>query len=189
MGVSFVFTVLVLTGLIRPSRDGADIVIEYLKKENIERDSKIQELVKTVEAQGQKIEQQSKEITMLRTQIILLESSHYDHPYPSWWMDMEGHLVLANQAFESLFLIPEGRNLVEVNGNAPGQLFGNQAGLEYLEKHNWVLSRKRPWEGAINFEINGKSSAEHVVLYPRYSGKQIIGVSGMVIPLERIDNF
>ncbi len=189
MGVSFVFSILVLTGLVRPRQDGVDIVLEYLKKENAELNEKIGRLEQIINSQSVDIKRQSEQINMLRTQIILLETSHYDLPYPAWMFDFQGNLVSANRAFEDAFLVPTGKAITDVMGSLPSQIMDEGAAKEYLKNHRWVLSQKRPWEGALTVNLNGKNESLSILLYPAFSGKQIIGVSGLLIPARRIENY
>ena len=200
MGVLSVYSILVITGLVRPRRDGVDIVLEFLKKENAELNTKIERLEHVINSQSLEIkrliEQHNAEMkviveqhNVLRMQIILLEASRYDLPYPQWMFDFRGNLVSGNKAFEDTFLTIIGKNLINTIGESVADVLDKEAAIVYMENHRWVLSEKHPWEGALTVIRNGKQQWLDMVLYPAYSGKLLIGVSGMVIPARRVENF
>ena len=83
MGVSFVFSVLVLTGIIRTRGDGLSIVLEYLKEENANLKKSILELKVVVEHQSEEIEKLKEQGATQRMQMVLMETSHNDLPYPA----------------------------------------------------------------------------------------------------------
>lgn len=189
MGASFVHSVLVLSGIVRPRRDGFDEVLEYLKAENQELKNIAAKQTEQIKELTEQVNQLRQESMMLRTQIVLFESAQFDLPYPNWMFDFQGNLVSANKAFEDTFLVPNGKTITDVMGALTSDIMDDQAAKEYLKNHRWVLSQKRPWEGAIAVQLNGKADALNIVLYPAFSGKQIIGVAGLLIPSRRIENF
>lgn len=182
MGVLSVFSILVIAGVIRTRKDGVDIVLDYFKKENAELHKKLTRMEVVMN-------EQSKKIHNLQMQVVLLESSHYDHPYPSWMFDHQCNLIAANKAFESTFLTVNDKGLSDVMGATPNDIMDKEAAAVYLRNHKWVLSQKRPWEGGIAIQVNDKSQWFDMILYPAYSDKQIIGVSGMVIPARKVENY
>jgi len=189
MGVSFVFSVLVLTGIIRTRGDGLSIVLEYLKEENANLKKSVLELKVVVEHQSEEIEKLKEQGATQRMQMVLMETSHNDLPYPAWMFNSLGNLVSANRAFEDTFLVPTNKAITDVMGFFPGDIMDEAAAKEYMKNHRWVLSQKRPWEGALTVNLNGKPEALNILLYPAFSGKQIIGVSGLLIPARRIENY
>lgn len=189
MGVSFVFSVLVLTGIVRTRGDGVDVVLQYLKDENAALKKSLSELKVVVEHQSEEIEKLREQGAIQRMQMVLMETSHYDLPYPAWMFNFQGNLVTANKAFEDTFLVPNEKVITNVMGAVPAEIMGEAAAKEYMKNHKWVLSQKRPWEGALTVNLNGKNESLSILLYPAFSGKQIIGVSGLLIPARRIENY
>ena len=189
MGASFVHSVLILTGIVRPRKDGFDQVLEYLKAENQELKNIVGKQTEQIRELSEQVNKLRQESMMLRTQIVLLESAQYDLPYPQWMADIDGTIVVGNKAFEDLFLIPLGLSISDVIGKNPGSFLNQESEKEYMQNHRWVLAKKRPWEGAILITREEKPETLDALFYPTYSGKRIVGVSGLIIPAKRVDNY
>lgn len=185
VGALAILGILSFTGVVRPWRDSGDIVSEFLKKENQELAKKVEQLESVIQRQGEQINLLSERVVLLRAQYLMLENSHINHPYPTWNCDIEGNLMSANPAFEDFFLIPIGRSLIDCSGKSIADILDESGAREYFVKHRLVLSSKRPWEGVLSLLIGDKQKAVDVVLYPQMSGKQAVGVFGMVIPMQR----
>lgn len=189
VGALAVLGILGFTGIVRPWRDGGDVVTDFLKKENQELAKKVEQLEAVIQKQGEEIKRLSERVVLLRAQYLMLENSHINHPYPTWNCDIDGHLMSANPAFEDYFLVSNDKTLSESAGKAIQEIFDEQGYSEYISKHRLVLSSKRPWEGVITVLIGDKQKVIDVVLYPQITGKQVIGVFGMVIPMERVQSY
>lgn len=188
VGALAVLGVLGFTGIVRPRSDSIDEVITMLKADKIEALGRISELERVVGSQIIEIQRLREESVMLRTQIFQLESSNLYHPFPVWNVDKHGVLTSANSAFEDYFLSAQDKPLIDFIGLSLKGIF-NEGFEDYMENHNYVLSKKRYWEGAINVAINGKQQATHMVLYPHFAGKQVVGIYGMIIPIESTRNY
>lgn len=188
VGALAILGILGFTGIVRPWRDSGDVISEFLKKENQELAKKVEQLEAIIQKQGEQIARLSERVVLLRAQYLMLENIHINHPYPTWSCDDEGNLMSANPAFEDYFLIPIGKSLIDCSGKSIGEIFDEAGAKEYFVKHRLILSSKRPWEGVLNLLIGDKPKAVDVVLYPQISGKQAVGVFGMVIPMERSQN-
>lgn len=189
VGALAVLGILGFFGIVRPWRDGGDVVTEFYKKENQELAKKVEQLEVIIQKQGEELKRLSERVVLLRAQYLMLENSHINHPYPTWNCDIDGNLMSANPAFEDYFLVPNNKSLADSAGKAIQEIFDTQGATEYILKHRLVLSSKRPWEGVISILIGDKQKPIDVVLYPQMTGKQAIGVFGMVIPMERVQSY
>lgn len=124
-----------------------------------------------------------RDLTAFRAHLIVLESSHYDHPYPTWLRSSTGEFIVINKAFEEAFLLPLGKTSLDLLGKRDETIWPAHIAQEHRRNFEHVLRTKTVWEGfETMLDRAGKEVKVRIIKYPRFSGRTVIGVSAQVIP-------
>jgi len=155
--------------------------------------SKLESIKKDVEGENEKLRvevrsyedkrhEQNQKITNLQFKIIQLESAQMDLPIPMWLKDREGGILFLNKAYESLFLIPNGKDANDYIGSDDIKIWGKEIGALYKSHDLEVVQTGQIWNGKEKILIKGKIEIWQIIKYPRYFGNSIIGIAGVAIP-------
>ncbi len=125
--------------------------------------------------------EKDKEIINLRNQLMIFESSHTDIPLPMWLKDTSGIMLFINDEYERLILLPLGKKARDYIGQTDVEFWGKDIGLPLTQNDQKVMRNKRPeklteeWTG-----VNDVLHEGRIVKYPRFSGKTVVGIGGVV---------
>jgi len=156
------------------------LVDEYKKDVNLLRD----------EVRQLKIYNANKrdEVTTLRNQLMIFESSHSDIPIPVWLKDTRGRMLFLNKEYENIILNPIGKKAGDYIGQLDTAIWDKETSMKFIEHDREVMKKKRPiefsedWIGANGVRFQGR-----VIKYPRFlNGKTVIGVGGIIIEIKTI---
>jgi len=127
------------------------------------------------EKHSQEIEKLRYELNVIKSQIVNLESSHFDLPLAQCVKDLDGHIILVNKEFSRLFLTPFGLTAEQSIGKKAGELWGEELEKEHKKHELRVLVTKEPKHLTENFKDPlGNSTKWKTFRYPiNLSGKPI----------------
>lgn len=123
-----------------------------------------------------------REIVYLRNQLLIFESSHADVPVPIWLKDTGGKMLFINPEYERELLHPIGKKADDYIMQHDDVIWGKEtAGI--FRKHDLKVMRTKKaeefeesWHGT-----NGETWEGRVLKYPRFSGKTVVGIGGIII--------
>lgn len=122
------------------------------------------------------------EVRELRNKILLLESAHNNSPLPTWLKDTDGTMLALNQAYDELFLKPNGIKIENYIGSTDHAVWPKEIAKEYEKNDLFVLRTKEVFVGTETVLINGEKTQWRIIKYIRYIGNLPIGVAGKAIP-------
>jgi len=128
------------------------------------------------------------EILFLRNKLLLVENNQLNLPIPIWLKDLDGKMLSLNQAFEDLFLLPNGLTTKDYLGKTDKEFWGEEKGKLYRQHDLEVLKTGELFNGIEKIKIADEEIEYRVVKFIRYSGKVKIGVGGIAIPLYKNTN-
>lgn len=126
--------------------------------------------------------QYKEEISTLKNQLMIFESSHVDIPLAMWMKDNTGKMVFINSIYEDLFLIPRGYSLHDYLGKEDSAVWSEEVTKEFKKNDLEVMKTKRfvrtiePIDNG-----NGEITYADILKYPRRLGNKVIGISGIVM--------
>ena len=165
----------VITRLLTSRRDNFQLLFDMLKEENEKLKADQEKDRKMIQELNSKVNEQA-------LQIILLESAHFDHPFPVWLKSIDGTMLSLNKAYEEVFLTPKGKSMSDYIGRKDADVWGEKAGSHFWKNDLKVITNQKRWIGQEPVEINGHTEMWNILKYPRMSGNDVIGVAGMAFP-------
>lgn len=131
----------------------------------------------------------------LTARIEVLTYSSFDSPLPAWVKSVDGRMLSMNNAYETVFLKPNGRVIDDYIGKTDEEFWG-ELGQSDLGKSYWKSDLRVLATGAVQRTrasgyINGVLREFIVYKYPYYAAygitspkKEIVGVAGVAVMLE-----
>lgn len=122
------------------------------------------------------------EISTLKNQLMIFESSHVDIPLAMWMKDTQGKLVFINSIYEDMFLIPRGYTSNDYLGKTDSSVWSPEVVKAFAKNDHEVISTKK-FVRQIEPVDNGSGGLYYVdvLKYPRKLGNKVIGISGIVM--------
>ena len=130
------------------------------------------------------------EITTLRNQLMIFESSHSDVPVPMWLKDTDGKMLFLNSEYETLILHPLNKVSDDYIGNTDDAIFPPDV-VRLFKKHDKeILRKKRPIRFTEHwYDSDGAQYEGEVIKYPRFLNKStVIGIGGIIIGIKRVED-
>lgn len=156
-------------------------VIDTYREQRLEDSAVIKELRARIDELERITNKRDLEVSTLRNQLMIFESSHVDIPLPMWLKDINGTMLFLNKEFEYAYLKPKGKTIHEYIGKNDFAIFSKEEAEQY-RAHDAEVMRKRK---AIRFnetvEINGQVIKLTTIKYPRFLNNTIIGIGGIVL--------
>ena len=90
--------------------------------------------------------EKEKEITQLRNQLMIFESSHSDVPIPIWLKDTSGKMLFVNPEYERALLQPINKSAKDYIGNTDVKVWGEKVSKQFREHDKKVMMLKKPIE-------------------------------------------
>lgn len=161
-------------------------LLNYLKEMLAERDKKIDDMEAKFERNINEINKLKDELSELKSKLMVMESAHFDIPFPMWLKSLDGKMISLNSEYEKHFLIPSGKTAKDYIGKTDHDVWGVEIGKIYAFHDNMTLKSKNGyWSGKETVILNETDYTEQwtMVKYVRYSGKTPIGIGGIAIPI------
>lgn len=167
--------------------------LDFLLSSKASRKAELSEVVKVWQEDNNRLRKENemlkhellqihKDLSELKTKIILLESAHTDAPLPMWLKDISGRMLALNSEYEKQFLIPMGKTSSDYIGNYDDDIWPLDIANEY-KRHDGLALLYDTWKGKeIIKSPDGKEEEWIVIKYVRYAGKTKIGIAGVAIP-------
>lgn len=167
----------------KENRSDFDAISKAFQRENEILREEIKELKSRLESANTRLFEMESDLTTLRAHLIVLESSHFDHPFPQWMKGVNGEMLIMNKAYEQMFLRPIGKFINDYIGKKDQDIWPQHLADEYKDNDDWVIRTGQVWQGyEVILDENKKEKKIRIIKFPRYNGRTIIGVSGQVIP-------
>lgn len=135
----------------------------------------------------QKLDELEKENHRLRTQYLVLATSHGSSPLPMWIKDTNGIVLQANKAYERLYLKPLGKTLQDYIGHRDSEVWPERV-VKVFEENDKKVLETRDVLDVIEPVTNGDGVdvPTRVIKYPRFASgiDEPFGISGVAIPEE-----
>jgi hypothetical protein len=160
-------------------------LLEYTKTMIADRDIKIVRLSTEYETCRDIIFELREELNDLKSKVIVLESAHFDIPFPMWLKSLDRKMISVNTEYENCFLKPMGKTAKDYINKTDTEIWGADVSAEFSYHDNMALNSKNGyWSGKEKIIINGEDITENwtMVKYVRYAGKTPIGIGGIAIP-------
>ena len=124
-----------------------------------------------------------KEIIILRSQILVLESAHQTLPFPMWLKNNKGIMLAVNEKYVDIFLEPRGYTSSDYIGSDDFEVWPRETANKFRQHDTEVLNKKN----AIYFnemipDEHGQMNKWIIVKYPRKDKDKIIGIAGIALP-------
>lgn len=184
MGAYFTFR---LGGRKQDQSDFTTLVKEYKELYDVSK-QELSFLKKEVDHLRMRFNKKDKEVSELRNQLMIFESSHADVPVPLWLKDVNGTMLFLNQEYESLLLHPVGKTMDDYIGKTDIEVWGKETGDKFLRNDNEVIRKRKPVEFTEIWKGNDCVYEGRVIKYPRFLGKTVIGVGGIILDVKCIEN-
>lgn len=130
--------------------------------------------------------EQAKEISSLRNQLMLFESSHIDIPLPMWLKDNKGKMVFFNEYYEDMFLISRGYTRNDYLGNDDFSVWSEEIAKAFISNDEEVIRTKKHIRKIEKLEDkNGEPYYAEILKYPRKFNRDVIGISGIILRIGK----
>ena len=175
-----------------------DSISKALQESNDDLRSEVAEYRKEVETLRERINELEAEnlrerstSAELKNKIVLLESAHYDLPFPQWLKNTSFEMLSVNQAYEDVFLRPAGLRATDYIGKTDFDIWPDEVARKFVENDKKAMEGKGEyWSGIEPLWVkdNDVSKLWVIYKYPRYFGKVCIGIAGVAIPVLQDTN-
>lgn len=160
-------------------------------KELKETIGELKERVNKLESREQELEKQiaalKEENNQLRTQYLVLASSHGSSPLPMWIKDANGVILQANKAYETHYLKPRGKTLQDYIGHRDVDVWPERVATVFHDNDMRVLNSRKVMDLIEPFtNSDGVDVPTRVIKWPRFANgiDEPFGISGVAIPDE-----
>lgn len=170
-------------------KDNADEfkgLLNYMKEMLAERDKELEKMHLENTICKEEIMKMREELNELKSKLIVLESAHFDIPFPMWLKSLDCKMISLNTEYENHFLSPIKKRAKDYIGKTDHEFWGMEIGKEYAFNDNLTLKSKNGyWSGKERIKIGEEEYTDQwtVVKYVRYSGRTPIGIGGIAIPI------
>jgi len=131
--------------------------------------------------------EKDKEVEQLRNQLMIFESSHADVPVPLWLKDIQGKMLFLNSEYEQTILYPQNKNQDDYIGNTDIDVWGKEIGEKFFKNDLQVIKKRKAIQFLERWKGDDCIYEGKVLKYPRYLGKTIIGVGGIILDIKCIE--
>ena len=121
----------------------------------------------------------------LNAKVIVLESAHFDLPFPMSLKSLDGKMISVNTEYENLLLAPLGKTAKDYIGKTDAEIWGVELAQSYAVGDRMAMKSKNGyWSGEEQIIINNIDYSKdwYSIKYVRYAGKTPIGIGGILIP-------
>lgn len=160
-------------------------VIDTYRERTLEDSAVIKELRMRIDELERITNKRDLEVSTLRNQLMIFESSHVDIPLPMWLKDTSGTMLFLNREFEDTFLRPIGKTSHDYIGKKDSAIFSEQDALEFSKSDNEVFRKKRPIKFTEKVGEGVNTSFVTFIKYPRFLNNTIIGIGGILLTQEK----
>lgn len=134
-----------------------------------------------------RIELLESELSLLRAQIIALESAQIDLPIPMWLKDLTGKMLILNKAYEKSFLEPRGFHSTDYIGKSDIDVWDESTCTIFAYSDNMIRKGKDVYYTTVDIPFTDSYTDKWIVVkYPRLINGDIIGIGGLAIPYNAV---
>lgn len=127
------------------------------------------------------------EVTQLRNQLMIFESSNVDVPVPIWLKDTEGKMLFVNPEYDRSVLQPIGKTTEDYIGKKDDAIWGPKIAKAFQANDKKVMRSKKPMEFTERFTgQNGVIMEGRLIKYPRFLNRTVIGIGGIIVDMREV---
>lgn len=156
-------------------------VIDTYRERTLEDSAVIKELRTRIDELERITNKRDLEVSTLRNQLMIFESSHVDIPLPMWLKDVNGTMLFLNKEFEYAYLKPHGKTIHEYIGKKDEDVFTQEEADQYRAHDQEVIRKRRSIRFEETVKVNGQEIKLTTIKYPRFLNNTIIGIGGIVL--------
>lgn len=156
-------------------------VIDTYREQRLEDSAVIKELRARIDELERITNKRDLEVSTLRNQLMIFESSHVDIPLPMWLKDINGTMLFLNKEFEYAYLKPKGKTIHEYIGKNDFAIFSKEEAEQYRAHDAEVMRKRKSVRFNETVEISGQKIKLTTIKYPRFLSNTIIGIGGIVL--------
>lgn len=121
--------------------------------------------------------------------IVLLEASQNELPIAYWIKDTNLRMLSFNKEFENIFIKPFGKQASDYRQYTDVEFWGEEIAKVFSKTDNYVIDNGTKIYFIEPF-IKGDGIQKYLycVKYPRYLGKSLVGVAGLVLGIYNDEN-
>lgn len=153
---------------------------EAWAKISTEQKKQIKEL-KESDARRQELE---KDLIRLRSKVEMLESTTFYLPIPMWLKDRRGEMLFVNDAYEKVFLLPNGLTKSDYIGKNDVEVWGEKIGKQYQKNDRRVMLTGQMLDKLETTIIDGEEIDFRIIKYQLKNGGVVIGIAGIAISIN-----
>lgn len=160
-------------------------LIDYMSKLVESRDAQLEKMQEQNDVCRKEIDKLKSELNELKAKFIVIESAHFDIPFPMWLKSLDGKMISLNNEYENVFLYPINKSAKDYIGKNDEEFWGLDIAKEYCKNDKKALNSKNGyWSGRETIIINGVDYSDQwtIVKFVRHSGRVPIGIGGIAIP-------
>lgn len=128
---------------------------------------------------GDRLGELEREVSNLRSELVLVGALSNDLPIPMWLKDLDGRMIYLNKRYEQQFLSPLGLTAADYLGKKDSDIWPPEVAEKYRAND---LKAQQSDEPVITFELiplmGHKPERFRVVKYRRMIGSTIVGIGG-----------
>jgi hypothetical protein len=168
--------------------------IDWRQEGRIDYQELLQRQAKNIDKLEARVDALVIENQKLQEQVNILNSVTYEMPVPMWIKSLEGKMINLNNAYEQMFLKPNGLDRFDYIGKDDIELWSvlgqAEQGAKYRAHDLEVITTRQTKRYIEEVLINNKHMKVIVYKYPYWSaspnwnGRQVIGVGGLAIPVD-----
>lgn len=128
------------------------------------------------------VEKLGESLIGLQGEITLLKLVDNDTPIPMWTKSKDGVMLDLNNAYETMFLKPNGKTKTDYVGKTDVQMWGEVIGKEYENGDELAITKRDVITFLESVKFGDKILRMWIVKWPIFSGINIAGTQGMAIP-------
>lgn len=177
----------------KAKRDDFTAVTDLIKEDNERLREEIEEIKKENKLIRAELDEVKDELSEerattanLRADLLLLETAHHDLPLPQWLKDSSGIMLSLNDAYEAAFLIPQGKTRADYVGHTDVDIWGEEIGARYRRNDEIAQAKRKATVFREPMPVGDFDLTEDFIVlkYPRYKGRTLIGIGGIMFPVS-----
>jgi hypothetical protein len=139
--------------------------VEFLEKENAR--------LRLVE------DEKEREINLLQTTVLMMQTNWDNFPFPVWFKDLNGRMRYFNKRYADVFITPNGKNPLLYLGSTDKEFWGDELGAEYILHDVTPKRLHKPWRGIEKTKLGEDFVYYDVLKYIEKTGGTPIGFRGI----------
>lgn len=135
-----------------------------------------------------RITELEKSMVLLGSKVDMMQSANHYMPFPMWIKDVSGVMLSLNDAYDEMFLKPQGKGPADYIGCTDYDIWSKEVADEFTQNDRMAFTTpKKYWYGKESIRSgNGHFDAGEytIVKWKRIINGHFVGIAGMALPIE-----